>query len=49
MAMCSGFLSEILRNKKYHGHAIAVDLIARVGYTSVVLLTIAIFVWNFAA
>jgi ABC-type branched-subunit amino acid transport system substrate-binding protein len=48
MAMCSGFLSEILRNKQYHGHAIAVDLIARVAYISVVVLTIGFFVWKFA-
>ncbi len=48
MAMCSGFMSEILRNKKYHGHAIAVDLIARIAYGTVVLVTIAIFVWKYA-
>jgi hypothetical protein len=48
MAMCSGFMSEILRNKKYHGHAIAVDLIARIAYVSVVLITIAVFVWMYA-
>jgi branched-chain amino acid transport system substrate-binding protein len=48
MAMCSGFLSEILRNKKYHGHAIAVDLVARIAYSSVVVITIAIFVWAYA-
>jgi branched-chain amino acid transport system substrate-binding protein len=48
MAMCSGFLSEILRNKHCHGHAIAVDLIARIAYTSVVAVTIGMFVRNFA-
>jgi ABC-type branched-subunit amino acid transport system substrate-binding protein len=48
MAMCGGFLSEILRNKKYHGHAIAIDQIARIAYTSVVIITIGIFVWKFA-
>ncbi len=48
MAMCAGFMSEILRNKKYHGHAIAVDLIARIAYGGVVLLTIATFLWLYA-
>jgi hypothetical protein len=48
MAMCAGFLSEILRNKKYHGHAIAVDLIARIAYVTVVALTTAVFAWMYA-
>jgi ABC-type branched-subunit amino acid transport system substrate-binding protein len=48
MAMCSGFMSEILRNKKYHGHAIAVDLIARIAYVTVVVVTIAAFLWMYA-
>ena len=47
-AMCAGFLSEILRNKKYHGHAIAVDQIARGVYSTVVLVTVAVFVWLYA-
>jgi len=48
MAMCAGFISEILRNKKYHGHAIAVDLIARIAFGMVVVITIAVFVWMYA-
>jgi hypothetical protein len=48
MAMCSTFMAEILRNKAYHGHAIAVDKIARIGYTTVVLTTVALFVWMYA-
>ena len=48
MAMCIWFLSEVLRNEQYHGHAIAVDLIACIAYVGVVLLTIGIFVWKFA-
>jgi branched-chain amino acid transport system substrate-binding protein len=47
MAMCAGFMGEILRNRAYHGHAIAVDQIARISYAAVVLLTIAIFVWMY--
>jgi len=49
MAMCSGFLSEILRNKQGHGHAIAVDFIAGMAYASVVAITIGIFVWKFVS
>jgi hypothetical protein len=45
--MCAGFMGEILRNRAYHGHAIAVDQIARIAYAAVVLLTIAIFVWMY--
>jgi hypothetical protein len=48
MAMCAGFIGEILRNRTYHGHAIAVDLIARLAYGAVVLATIAIFLWLYA-
>ena len=48
MAMCIWFLSEVLRNEQYRGHAIAVDLIACIAYVGVVLLTIGIFVWKFA-
>jgi ABC-type branched-subunit amino acid transport system substrate-binding protein len=48
MAMCAGFIGEILRNRTYHGHAIAVDLIARVAYGIVVLVTSAAFVWMYA-
>jgi branched-chain amino acid transport system substrate-binding protein len=44
MAMCAGFIGEILRNRTYHGRAIAVDLIARIAYGAVVLVTIAVFV-----
>jgi ABC-type branched-subunit amino acid transport system substrate-binding protein len=44
MAMCAGFIGEILRNRAHHGHVIAVDLIARVAYGTVVLVTIAVFV-----
>jgi hypothetical protein len=47
MAMCAGFIGEILRNRTYHGHAIAVDHIARIGYGAVVLVTIAVFVWMY--
>jgi len=45
MAMCAGFIGEILRNRAYHGRVIAVDLIARIAYSAVVLVTIAVFVW----
>ena len=47
MAMCAGFIGEILRNRTYHGHAIAVDRIARLAYGAVVLVTIAVFVWMY--
>ena len=47
MAMCAGFIGEILRNCTYHGRAIAVDLIARIAYGAVVLVTIAVFVWMY--
>jgi branched-chain amino acid transport system substrate-binding protein len=47
MAMCAGFIGEILRNRTYHGRAIAVDLIARMAYGAVVLVTIAVFVWMY--
>jgi ABC-type branched-subunit amino acid transport system substrate-binding protein len=46
MAMCAGFIGEILRDRTYHGHAVAVDSIARYAYVAVVLATIAIFVWR---
>jgi branched-chain amino acid transport system substrate-binding protein len=42
MSMTTGFLAEILRNKKFHGHAIAVDLIGRVTYASVALITVGV-------
>lgn len=48
MAMTTGFLSEILRNKKLHSHSISVDLFGRVAYLSSVALTIAIFMWKFS-
>jgi branched-chain amino acid transport system substrate-binding protein len=47
MAMCAGFIGEILRNRAYHGRVIAVDLIARIAYSAVVLVTIAVFVWMY--
>src|SRR5262249_11152229 len=47
MAMCAGFIGEILRDRTYHGHAIAVDRIARIAYGAVVLVTIAVFVWMY--
>lgn len=47
MAMCAGFIGEILRNRAYGGHAIAVDLITRIAYGAVVLVTIAVFVWMY--
>lgn len=49
MAMCAGFIGEILRNRTYHGHVIAVDLMARIAYGAVVLGTIAIFVWKYGS
>jgi hypothetical protein len=45
--MCSGFIGEILRNRTYHGRAIAVDLIARTACGAVVLLTVAVCVWMY--
>jgi hypothetical protein len=45
--MCAGFIGEILRNRAYHGRVIAVDLIARIAYSAVVLVTIAVFVWMY--
>jgi branched-chain amino acid transport system substrate-binding protein len=47
MAMCAGFIGEILRDRTYHGRAIAVDHIARIAYGAVVLVTIAVFVWMY--
>lgn len=46
MAMCAAFLSETLRDRKFHGHAIAVDLIARVAYVTVVVVTVLVFAWK---
>jgi len=46
MAMCAGFIGEILRNRTYHGHAVAVDSIARYAYVAVVLVTVAVFFWR---
>ena len=48
MAMTTGFLSEILRNKKFHDHAISIDLFGRLAYVSSVALTIAVFIWKFS-
>jgi hypothetical protein len=47
VAMCSAFIGDILRGKTYHGHAIAVDQIARFAYVGVVFLTIAFFAWKY--
>jgi branched-chain amino acid transport system substrate-binding protein len=44
VAMCSGFIGEILRNHTYHARAIAVDRIARIASGAVVLVTVAVFV-----
>ena len=46
MAMCAGFIGEILRDRTYHGHAVAVDSIARYAYVAVVLVTVAVFAWR---
>ena len=46
MAMCAAFIGEILRNRTYHGHAVAVDSIARYAYVAVVLVTVAVFFWR---
>jgi hypothetical protein len=45
-AIVAGFIGEILRNRTYHGHAVAVDLIACNAYVAVVLVTVAVFVWR---
>jgi hypothetical protein len=47
MAMCGGFIGEILRDRTYHGRAIPVNLISRIAYAAVVLVTIAVFVWKY--
>ena len=47
MSMVFGFLSEILRNKKFHGHSVAVDVVGRIIYVTVVFLTVAVFWWSY--
>ena len=43
-AICAGFIGEILRDRSYHGRVIAVDMIARITYGALVMVTIAVFV-----
>jgi branched-chain amino acid transport system substrate-binding protein len=45
MGMVTGFLAEILRTKKFQGHAIAVDLMGQITYGTVVLMTVAVLWW----
>jgi branched-chain amino acid transport system substrate-binding protein len=45
MGMVTGFMAEILRTKKFHGHAVAVDLIGQITYGSVVLITVGVLWW----
>jgi branched-chain amino acid transport system substrate-binding protein len=47
MSMVFGFIAEILRSKQFHGHSIAVDMIGRVTYVAVALITVAVFWWNY--
>ena len=48
MAMCAGFVSEVLRNHYRAARAAAVDHAARIVYVSVVAVTTGFFVWRFA-
>jgi branched-chain amino acid transport system substrate-binding protein len=48
MGMVTGFMAEILRNRKLHGHATAVDLIGRITYGAVVLITVGMIWWIYS-
>jgi hypothetical protein len=48
MAMVTGFLSEILRNKQFHHHVYRIDLFGRVAYVLTVVLTIGVFTWKYS-
>ncbi len=48
MSMVTGLLAETLRSKKFHGHAIAIDLIGRITFVTVILVTVGVFWWTYA-
>ncbi len=48
MAMCAGFVSEVLRNHHRSARAAAVDHAARIVFAGVVMVTTGFFVWRFA-
>jgi ABC-type branched-subunit amino acid transport system substrate-binding protein len=48
MAMITGFLTEILRNKKRHGVSVALDVGSKLVYATTVFVTAGIYFWLYA-
>lgn len=49
LAMITGLLAEILRNKTFHRHVIRVDLFGRIAYATIAVITIGVFLWKYGA
>jgi ABC-type branched-subunit amino acid transport system substrate-binding protein len=47
MALVTGLLAEILRNRTFHHHVIKVDLFGRIAYVTIVTATIGWYVWKY--
>jgi branched-chain amino acid transport system substrate-binding protein len=47
LAMITGLLAEILRNKALHRHVIRVDLFGRIAYVTIAAITIGVFLWKY--